>query len=100
MEIIISFIHKETGWGDPLKPLCEFEDLFLREIKEIEDNKLFVTFEYHFDEDGFSMYPRVHILKGNVTFDDKGIIYDNHLEETFTGPACVEDPYKPKKEKP
>jgi hypothetical protein len=97
-DLILVFIHKETGWGDPLKPQCEFDDLYIRETTKLDEGKISVTFEYHFDEDGFSQYPRVHILNGEVIFDSAGTILDFKLEETYTGPASVEDPYKTKKE--
>jgi len=96
--IMLDFIHKETGWGDPLKSQCEFEDFYLRGIKKLENENLLILIEYHFDEDGFSMYPRVHILKGEVEIDKEYNIVSFKLEETYTGPASVEDPYVTKKE--
>ena len=48
--------------------------------------------------DGFSMYPRNHIIEGEVEIDKEGNILSFKLEETFTGPACVEDPYGTKEE--
>ncbi len=95
---MLDFIHKETGWGDPLKPGCEFEDFYLRGIKKQENGNLLILLEYHFDEDGFSMYPRVHILKGEVEIDKEFNIQNFKLEETYTGPSCVEDPYKQRKD--
>ncbi len=97
-DLILCFVHKETGWGDPLKPQCEFDDLYVRETTLLDEEKISVTFEYHFDEDGFSMYPRNHILEGKVILDKAGSILSFKLEETYTGPACVEDPYKTKRE--
>ncbi|MCK5047003.1 MAG: L-2-amino-thiazoline-4-carboxylic acid hydrolase [Candidatus Heimdallarchaeota archaeon] len=97
-DLILVFVHKETGWGDPLKPQCEFDDLYVREITMLDEEKISVTFEYHFDEDGFSMYPRNHILEGEAILDVAGSILSFKLEETYTGPASVEDPYKTKKE--
>ncbi len=97
-DLILVFLHKETGWGDPLKPQCEFDDLYLRETKKLDDGKISVTFEYHFDEDGFSQYPRNHILEGEVVLNEAESILSFKLEETYTGPACVEDPYKTRKE--
>lgn len=97
-DLILMFVHKETGWGDPLKPQCEFDDLYLRETKMIDEEKISVRFEYHFDEDGFSQYPRNHILEGEVIMDEAGSILSFKLEETYTGPASVQDPYKTKKE--
>ena len=95
---MLDFVHKETGWGDPLRPRCEFEDFYLRGITKLDDEKIVVKIEYHFDEDGFSMYPRIHILEGEVVLDEAGTILSFTLEETYTGPACVEDKYKTKKE--
>jgi hypothetical protein len=97
--IMLDFLHKETGWGNPLKPQCEFEDFYLRGIQKQEDGNLLVLIEYHFDEDGFSMYPRIHILEGEVLIDLSGKILSFKLEETYTGPACVEDKYEQNKDK-
>ncbi len=95
--IILDFIHSETGWGDPLRPYCEFEDLFLDEPESLEDNGTRVTFRYTFDEDGFSQYPKSHHLEGMIAIDVTGKIVESTLEETYTGPACVLDPYVPKR---
>ena len=94
--IILDFVHAETGWGNPLRPQCEFEDLFLDEPEELEDNRIRVTFRYSFDEDGFSQYPKDHRLEGMVVINTNGDIVESKLEETFTGPATTMDPYKPK----
>ncbi len=96
--IALDFVHRETGWGDPLQPQCEFEDFYLRGVKQLEGEKIVVLIEYHFDEDGFSMYPRIHILEGELILDKEGNIQSFKLEETFTGPGCVENPYKTEKE--
>ena len=48
-KIILDFVHSETGWGNPLRPGCEFEDLFLDEPEKLEGNKIRVTFRYSFD---------------------------------------------------
>ncbi|HUT80993.1 MAG TPA: L-2-amino-thiazoline-4-carboxylic acid hydrolase, partial [Candidatus Bathyarchaeia archaeon] len=94
--IVLDFVHKETGWGNPLKPQCEYDDLFLRGILNIDANKILVRFTYQFDEDGFSMYDKNHILKGELILDSERKILSFKLEETYTGPGCVEDPYKTK----
>lgn len=91
--IILDFIHSETGWGTPLRPLCEFEDLFLDAAKTISDGKIKVTFRYHFNEDGFSQYDKTHILEGAVVISTSGAVLDFTLEETYTGPATTNDPY-------
>lgn len=96
--IMLDFLHKETGWGDPLRPGCEFEDFYLRGIQKQDDGNLLVLIEYHFDEDGFSQYPKTHILEGKVVLDMAGTILSFKLEETYTGPASVEDAYKTKKD--
>ena len=94
--IILDFVHAETGWANPLKPYCEFEDLFLDEPETLADGRIRITFRYSFDEDGFSQYPKDHHLEGMVVVDATGKIVESTLEETFTGPATVLDPYKPK----
>ena len=95
-KIILDFVHSETGWGNPLRPGCEFEDLFLDEPEKLEGDRLRVTFRYSFDEDGFSQYPKDHRLEGMVVIDATGKIVESKLEETFTGPATTMDPYRPK----
>lgn len=92
--IIFDFIHSETGWGNPLKPQCEFADLFLDKIERLPEDKVKVTFRYFFDEDGFSQYDRQHILEGFVVIDTTGAIIESTLEETHTGPGTVFDRYK------
>jgi len=96
-KIILDFVHAETGWGNPLRPYCEFEDLFLDDPEKLEDNMIRITFRYSFDEDGFSQYPKGHHLEGMVVVDATGKIVESTLEETYTGPACVLDPYVSKK---
>jgi len=98
-KIILDFVHAETGWGNPLRPQCEFEDLFLDEPEKLEDNRIRITFRYSFDEDGFSQYPKGHHLEGTVVIETTGEIVESDLEETYTGPACVLDPYKPQSDK-
>ena len=92
--IILDFVHSETGWGNPLKPQCEFADLFLDKIEKLPEDKVRVTFRYFFDEDGFSQYDKHHILEGFVVIDTTGAIIESTLEETYTGPGTVLDPYK------
>ena len=91
--IILNFIHSETGWGNPLRPGCEFEDLFLNEIERLPDGRIRVVFRYVFDEDGFSQYDKGHVLEGMVLIDKAGGILESTLEETYTGPATVYDRY-------
>ena len=56
--IILDFLHSETGWGNPLRPHCEFEELTLGEIERLLDDRIKVAFRYLFDEDGFSQYDK------------------------------------------
>ncbi len=84
-ETILNFIHSETGWGDPLRPHCEFEDLNIKETKKQDDGSLIVTFKYHFDEDGFSQYDKTHIIEGKAKIDSEEEIFAWTLEEVHTG---------------
>ncbi|TFG97257.1 hypothetical protein E4H12_09110 [Candidatus Thorarchaeota archaeon] len=93
--IILDFVHSETGWGDPLRPYCEFEDLYLDEIERQPDNKVKVLFRYLFDEDGFSQYDKSHSLEGMVVLDSSGSILESTLKEIFTGVAANREPYRP-----
>jgi len=92
-KIVLEYIHSETGWGNPLLPLCESEDLFLDDAETISDGTIRVTFRYHFNKDGFSQYDKIHILEGSAVIDASGTILDFTLEETYTGPATTNDPY-------
>jgi hypothetical protein len=94
--IILDFVHSETGWGTPLRPHCEFEDLYLDEIERLPEDKVKVTFKYLFDEDGFSQYDKTHALEGAVVFDSSGSILESSLKEVHTGVAAKSDPYRPK----
>ena len=91
--VILDFIHEETGWGNPLRPRCEFEDLEIREVTPHPDGSLEIEVWYHFDEDGFSQYDKTHILEGRFTISISGTIDDMELEETHTGVAAVRNPY-------
>lgn len=91
--IILDFIHTETGWGNPLRPRCEFEDLYLDEIERLPDDKIRVVFRYDFDEDGFSQYSKLHVLEGLVVIDTSGTILESSLKEVYTGVGAVRDPY-------
>lgn len=93
--IILDFIHLETGWGNPLRPYCEFEDLFILEIMEQSEDVMVVVIRYRFDEDGFSQYDKSHTIEGRITVSRGGEIVKAELEETYTGPATVLDPYRP-----
>jgi hypothetical protein len=95
-EIILAFIHTETGWANPLDPRCEFEELTIMEIIEENDDSCVVSFEYLFDEDGFSQYDKTHLLVGSVKINPNGQIIHKQLKETHTGEAA-ELLYQPKK---
>ena len=87
-EILLDFVHSETGWGNPLRPYCEFEALYIEEIKEQADGSNIVSFKYEFDEDGFSQYDKSHHLEGRVITDPTGQLIETELEETRTGVAA------------
>ncbi len=93
--IILDFLHSETGWGNPLRPNCEFEDLTLGEIERLHDDKIRVMFRYLFDEDGFSQYDKTHVLDGEVTIEVSGEINVFVLKEIHTGIAVNISPYRP-----
>ena len=92
--LIFDFIHSETGWGNPLRPRCEFEDLYLDEIERLPDDKVRVLFRYLFDEDGFSQYDKTHGLERMVVIDTSGGILESTLKEEYTGVAAVRKPYR------
>ena len=89
----MDFIHQETGWGNPLRPRCEFEDLYILTEEVQEDKSIVITIKYNFDEDGFSMYDKTHTLQGTFTITSDEKISEWFLEETETGVAAVRDPY-------
>ncbi|NHJ47751.1 MAG: hypothetical protein FK733_08185 [Asgard group archaeon] len=95
-KIILDFIHEETGYANPLQLRVSFEDLWILSKKKVDENKHHVLIKYQFDEDGFSMYDKRHILEGEFTLDETGKILDWKLEETRTGEAANLDPYKTK----
>ena len=81
-KIFLDFVHSETGWGNPLRPQCEFEDLYLDDPEKLSNDKTRVTFRYYFDEDGFSQYDKGHKLEGMIVVDATGKIVESTLEET------------------
>ncbi|MFW9927654.1 MAG: hypothetical protein ACFFDM_12965 [Candidatus Thorarchaeota archaeon] len=93
--IILDYIHVETGWGNPLRPYCEFEDLIILEIIQQPEGLSEVVVKYRFDEDGFSQYDKSHTLEGRFVISSSGEVVKVELEETYTGPATVYDPYRP-----
>lgn len=87
-EKLLELIHSKTGWGNPLKPHCEIEDLYIRNIQEYPDGKQFVDFRYIFDEDGFSQYDKTHVFDGNLTIASGNFI-KIEMEEVHTGVAAI-----------
>jgi hypothetical protein len=93
-EEILEIIHQKTGWGNPLRPNCEFEDLTIKDFKEKVDETQILNFQYIFDEDGFSQYDKTHVLKGTARISSRGTILKIELEEFHTGVATISPPYK------
>ena len=86
--IVLGFIQQETGWGDPLKPHIEIEELTIMEMKEGNDGSCSVSFEYMFNEDGFSRTDKTHILVGSVMIGPTGKLIEKQLKETHRGISC------------
>jgi hypothetical protein len=86
--IILDFIHEETGWGQPLQPHYEIEELTIMEMSEERDGTRTVSFEYLFNEDGFSKNDKTHILVGSVTISPTGKLLQKQLKETHCGVAA------------
>ena len=95
--IILEYIHEETGWGQPLQPHYELEELTIMEMVEERDGTRSVTFEYTFNEDGFTKNDKTHILVGNVTIGPTGKLLQKQLKETHSGVAA-ERTYEPVKQ--
>ncbi len=93
-EELLENIHQKTGWGNPLRPNCEIEDLTVRDIKEKNEQIQILNFQYIFDEDGFSQYDKMHVLNGTARISSKGTILKIELEEIHTGVATISPPYK------
>ncbi len=93
-EKLMELIHSKTGWGDPLRPHCEIEDLYIRNIQEGSDGKQIVNFRYIFDEDGFSQYDKTHVFDGSLTIES-GNLFKLEMEEVHAGVATNRR-YKPK----
>jgi hypothetical protein len=94
---ILDFIHEETGYASPLQPRVSFEELQILDQEILEKGRIQVSFKYIFDEDGFSMYDKRHILEGIIVFDETGKIIEWTLDETRTGEAANLEPYKSNK---
>ncbi len=87
-DLILSFIHLETGWGNPLQPHYELEELTIMSLVEERDGSRNVSFEYLFNEDGFSKNDKSHILVGNVIIGPTGKFVHKQLKETHRGVAA------------
>ncbi len=92
--MILDHIHEVTGWGNPLRPYCEDEFLKLVEVVEHPDGLREVLVRYTFNEDGFSQYDKSHQLEGRFMISPNLEIVSAKLEETYTGPATTNDPYR------
>ncbi len=99
IKIIIDFVEKETGYTKKATHGIGFHELFIRTQENLDDEKIKITFEHHFEEDGFSQYPKNHVLEGYVILDKDLKILDWDLEETYCGPASNLGPYKRKEKK-
>ncbi|MCF2144790.1 MAG: hypothetical protein K9W42_13925 [Candidatus Heimdallarchaeota archaeon] len=86
--IILAYIHEETGWGQPLHPHYEIEELTILQLNEERDGTCTVSFEYMFNEDGFAKNDRTHILVGNVVISPTGKLLQKQLKETHRGVAA------------
>ena len=93
-EKLLERIHQKTGWGNPLRPHCEIEDLSIKDVTEKKDETQILNFQYIFDEDGFSQYDKTHVLKGIARISSRGTILKIELEEIHTGVATISPPYK------
>ncbi|MHA1368053.1 MAG: C45 family autoproteolytic acyltransferase/hydrolase, partial [Candidatus Heimdallarchaeota archaeon] len=98
-KIIIEFVEKETGYTKEKTFGIGFHELFIRTQEDFDDKKTKITFGHQFEEDGFSQYPKAHVLEGYVLLDKDLKILDWALEETYTGPASNLGPYKRKEKK-
>ncbi|MFW9922633.1 MAG: hypothetical protein ACFFDW_05000 [Candidatus Thorarchaeota archaeon] len=85
----MDFIHDETGFGDPLRADMEIEELTIMEIKEEHDGSCAVSFEYMFNEDGFSKNDRTHIFVGSVLISPYGRLLQQQLKETHRGVSAT-----------
>ena len=58
------------------------------EISTDRDGSQEVSFEYMYNEDGFSRNDKSHILVGNILISPTGVIIKNYLKETHRGAAA------------
>ena len=93
-EKLLELIHSETGWANPLRPHCECEDLYIRNIQDYSDGKQIVVFRYIFDEDGFSQYDKTHVFDGSLTIANENL-FKLEMDEIHAGVAAIRR-YTPK----
>lgn len=94
---LLESLHEETGWGNPLRPHCECETLYVRNITELSDGAQIVDFRYIFDEDGFSQYDKTHVFEGTITITSESVIA-LEMEQVHDGVA-TNMIYEPKSKK-
>lgn len=87
-EKLMEIIHAKTGWGNPLRPHSECEDLHIKNIKNSPDGKQIIDFKYIFDEDGFSQYDKTHVFDGTLTIINETILKID-MEEIHAGVATI-----------
>jgi len=87
-EKLMDLIHAKTGWGNPLRLNCEFENLYIRKIVNFPDGKRSVDFRYIFDEDGFSQYDKTHVFDGTFTIDIEST-FKIDMKEIHAGVATI-----------
>jgi len=87
-EKLMELIHAKIGWGNPLRPYSEGEDLKITKIKNFPDGKQTIDFRYIFDEDGFSQYDKTHVFDGTLTIKIESIP-QIVMEEIHTGVATI-----------
>ena len=58
------------------------------EMKEANDGSCSVSFEYLYNEDGFSRSDKSHILVGSVIIGPTGKLIEKQLKETHRGISC------------
>ena len=93
-EKLLELIHSKTGWGNPLRPHCECEDLYILNMKEHPAGKQTIDFRYIFDEDGFSQYDKTHVFDGILTIKSRSFIKID-MQEVHIGVAAIKR-YNPK----
>ena len=85
---LMDLIHEKTGWGNPLRPHNECEDLYILNTREYPAGKKISDFRYIFDEDGFSQYDKTHVFDGTLTINNESI-FKIDMEEIHAGVATT-----------